>query len=188
LASGTVARVLFVLTGSAGSGKSAALRELAGRRRALLTIDLDDVRLPAEPDKTWWREQVEAQVARAVVAEQEAGRDTALAGWTTLSEVRSFPSSAALEGVAACLLDCDDDVRARRIERRAASGAWASHTADDVSAFLGTAAAMRRDATDEVFRLDTSTLSVSDVADRLETWMDEHHARRRARSGSGSGY
>jgi hypothetical protein len=47
---------------------------------------------------------------------------------------------------------------------------------------------MRRDATDEVFRLDTSTLSVSDVADRLETWMDEHHARRRARNGSGSGY
>jgi hypothetical protein len=160
--------MLFLLIGSAGAGKSAALKELSARRRDLLLLDLDDLRPPAAADVAWWRGQIETYVRRAAGEE----RDTVLAGWTTLDEVLGAPSSAALDGVAACLLDCDDAVRVERIERRAASGTWRAHTAAEVAGFLRAAEEMRRNATG-VHRLDTSGLSAREVADRLEAWMAE---------------
>src|SRR5205823_7015388 len=115
--------MLFLLTGAAGSGKSAALQELSGRRSDLAVFDLDDLRPPSSASRSWWRAQIGANVLRAVQAEED-GRDTVLAGWTTIEEVVGPPSAAALEGVAACLFDCNDDVRGQRVERRAASGTW----------------------------------------------------------------
>ena len=168
--------MLFLLTGSAGSGKSAALGELATRRGDLVLLDLDDLRPLADADAAWWHEQIAAHVLRAV-AEQAAGRDTLLAGWTTPDEVLAAPSAAALEGVAACLLDCDDDVRLQRINRRAASGAWRQHTPEELAGFLDAAAEMRKTLAGVVLRLDTSRLSVREVADQIEVWMDGQCAR-----------
>ena len=159
-----------MLTGSAGSGKSSALRELSARRNDLALFDLDDLRPPPEAGQSWWRRQIDARVALAVT-EQMSGTDTVVAGWLTRREVLAAPAAAALEGVAVCLIDCDDAVRVSRIEARAASGMWRLHTPGEIEGFLRAAAEMRTSG-DSLLRLDTSTLSVSEVADRLEEWMD----------------
>lgn len=135
----------------------------------LAVFDLDDLVPAADADRSWWRAQIDAHVLRAV-EEQTAGRDTVLAGWTTIDEIVAAPSSPRLDGFAACLLDCDDDVRVQRVEQRAGSGRWRLHTRDEVTGFLDAAAQMRR-AAEGYFRLDSSGLNVAAVADRLEQWM-----------------
>lgn len=161
--------MLFVLTGSAGSGKSSALAELAARHDDLSVFDFDDLRPPPFATKAWWRQQINERVAWAA-AEQARGRDTVLAGWLTMDELVAAPSAANLEGIAACLLDCADEVRLERIERRAASGTWRQHTPAEVAGFLKAAARMR-EASGSMFRLDSSTLSAKEVASKLEDWM-----------------
>jgi hypothetical protein len=165
--------VLFVVTGSAGSGKSPALRELSARRNDLGAFDFDDLRPPPSATRSWWQRQIDDRVTWAV-AEQARGKDTVLAGWLTVGEVLAAPSAAQLEGVAACLLDCADDVRVARIELRAASGTWRQHTPEEVAGFLRAAARMRESGAG-MFRLDTSALDPGAVVNRLEEWMT--HAR-----------
>lgn len=166
--------MLFLLTGSAGSGKSTALRELSARRDDLAVFDFDDLRPPPDASQSWWQRQIDERVAWAG-AEQARGRDTVLAGRLTLGEGLAAPSAANLEGVAACLLDCADDVRLARIEQRAASGTWRQHTPEEVAGFLRAAARMRESGAG-MFRLDTSALDAGAVASRLEDWMA--HAKR----------
>jgi hypothetical protein len=161
--------VLFLLTGSAGSGKSTALRELSARRSDLAAFDFDDLRPPPGAPQSWWQRQIDERVAWAA-AGQARGEDTVLAGWLTVGEVLAAPSAAQLEGVAACLLDCDDDVRVARIERRAASGTWRQHTPEEVAGFLRAAARMRESGAG-MFCLDTSALDAGAVVSRLEEWM-----------------
>jgi hypothetical protein len=169
--------MLFVLTGSAGSGKSAALLELAARRPDLVVLDFDDLRPPADADSSWWREQLETHLVRGREAEI-VERDTVLAGWVTLDELRAASSFRELEGVAVCLLDCDDEVRVSRIEERAATGSWRQHTPEELAGFLDAAEEMREQADDSVHCLDTSHLSISEVGDRLEAWMAEQAQRK----------
>jgi hypothetical protein len=51
---------LFVITGSAGSGKSGVLRELSARRSDLIAVDTDDWRPPPEQQPSWWQDRFEA--------------------------------------------------------------------------------------------------------------------------------
>ena len=44
-----------VLTGSAGSGKSTALRELSAQRENLAVFDFDDLRPPPGASPSWWQ-------------------------------------------------------------------------------------------------------------------------------------
>jgi cytidylate kinase len=161
--------VLFLLTGSAGSGKSTALRELSARRGNLAVFDFDDLRPPPGASHSWWQQQIDDRVASAVT-EQSLGRETMLAGWLTLGDVHAAPLAGGLAGVAACLLDCTDDVRLARIEQRAASGTWRQHTPEEVAGYIRAAARMR-DTAAGMFRLDTSRLTPDAVATRLENWM-----------------
>jgi len=158
-----------VLTGSAGSGKSTALGGLSARRDDLAVFDFDDLRPPPGAPQSWWQRQIDERVAWAV-DEQVRGKDTVLAGWLSVGEVLAAPSAAELEGVAGCLLDCADDVRVARIERRAASGTWRRHTPGEVAGFLRAAARMRESG-DGVFCLDTSMLDAGAVVSSLEEWM-----------------
>ena len=82
-------------------------------------------------------------LVRKTVAAQQEGKDVVFAGWTTLDELEAAPSAAKLEGVIACLLDCNDGVRRERIQRRAEAGRWTVHTDEEVSAFLQAASEMR---------------------------------------------
>jgi adenylate kinase family enzyme len=169
--------MLFVVTGSAGSGKSAALRELAARRRDLVVVDTDDWGPPTDDVAAWWQERFEACVRDACSVEAR-GQDTVVAGWITREDVLATPGAGALEGVAVCLLDCDDATRIRRIEERAASGTWGEHRPERTASFLQAAAEMRADEDEATVRLDTTHLSVAEVASWLERWIAERGRRR----------
>jgi hypothetical protein len=162
--------VLFLVTGSAGSGKSAAVRDLSARALGLVAVDTDDWHAPADDRSSWWEEQIEECVEGAIAREAE-GTDTVLVGWTSPEELRIAPSAERLGGLAACLLDCDDSIRVQRIEARAASGTWGIHRPELMDYFLRSAEEMRTAAGDDVLRIDTSGLTVHEVADQLEAWV-----------------
>jgi hypothetical protein len=115
--------MLFLLTGSSGAGKSSVLVELPGLVDDLLPLDVDELRPPPDVVRAWWQEQVEALVRRAVDV-QGRGVDAVVAGWTPLGEILATPSAVELEGIAAMLLDCDDGTRNARLARRAGAGDW----------------------------------------------------------------
>jgi hypothetical protein len=163
---------LFLLTGSAGSGKTATLLELSSRMGATAAFDLDDLRPPAGAPPRWWADELEAVVLQAIAA-QEAGRDTILAGWSSLDDLLATPSAPKLQGVAACLLDCRDDLRVQRIAARVASGRWREHTDDEIEDYIAAAAEMRAVADDRVFVLETSELDVTEVANAVQAWIAE---------------
>jgi hypothetical protein len=121
---------------------------------------------------------LELLLQRAVALQAE-GRDSLLLGWTPLTELLEAPSTGALDGVAACLLDCDEPTRRQRLKRRTAEG-WPEPTPDEVAEFLRFAEWLRNDySRREALVIDTSDLGVKQVADRLEEWI-------RACSGPGS--
>jgi hypothetical protein len=99
----------------------------------------------------------------------------------TLDELKAVASYRELEGVAVCLLDCEDAARVSRVEQRAATGTWRQHTPEELAGFLDAAEEMRVRAKDAVQRLDTSNLGISEVVDRLEVWMIEQ-VRRESRA------
>jgi RNase adaptor protein for sRNA GlmZ degradation len=163
--------MLFLLTGSAGSGKSAVLHELANRNEGWILLDLDDARPPAGAGASWWRTLLAEHVARSL-REGTTGQDTILAGWTSRAELEEIPGASGLR-IAVCLLDCDDRVRLARIERRVASGTWRTHRPEELDEYVRVAASMRSAATERAYVVDTTDLSVSEVADAVERWMAE---------------
>jgi hypothetical protein len=162
--------LLFLVSGSSGSGKSAVGRLLAGRIERLTLLDFDDLPRPAEPTPERWAMLLEQLVQRAVEVQAE-GRDSLLLGWTPLGELLGTPSATSLDGVAACLLDCDEAERRRRLELRSADG-WPEPTPAEVGEFLRFADWLRADyeGRDSLI-VDTTDLTVEEVADRLECWI-----------------
>ncbi|MEV4348424.1 hypothetical protein AB0J83_28555 [Actinoplanes sp. NPDC049596] len=84
--------------------------------------DFDEVGVPAGAD-TAWRQRSTEEWIRRVLRYQEAGLDVLLTGQSPLGEVLACPSAVELNGIAACLLDVDDEVRWRRLAERD-GGRW----------------------------------------------------------------
>ena len=78
-------------------------------------------------------------------------------------------SSENLDSIVAVLLDCSDSVRRERLQQRTDSGTWRAHSADEVTSYLQAAEAMRCQTSAGRTRIDTSGLSIAEVADRVET-------------------
>jgi RNase adaptor protein for sRNA GlmZ degradation len=168
--------LLFLVSGSSGSGKSAVGRILVERMEGLALLDFDDVPRPAQPTPERWAELLEQLLQRAVKLQAD-GRDSLLLGWTPLGQLLASPASRELDGVAACLLDCDDETRRERLERRTAEG-WPAPTPAQVEEFMDFARWLRDDyAGRDALVVETSNLTVEEVADRLDDWI-------RASSGS----
>lgn len=203
--------MLFVLTGSSGAGKSSVLAHLPGLVEDLLLLDVDDLRPPRDVVRGWWQEQVEALVRRSIDA-QRRGVDAILAGWTPLGEILAAPCAVELEGIAAMLLDCDDETRTARLAARTDAGEWWGGQ-ESVRESLRAAAWMRSHAIDPrseqgalragawknmrwerwveweagdrrwvVESLDTTLLSVVEVADEVAAWISR--ARESLRDGT----
>jgi RNase adaptor protein for sRNA GlmZ degradation len=169
--------LLFLVSGSSGSGKSAVGRVLVERLPELVLLDFDDVPRPADPTPARWNALLEKLVGRAVEL-QAGGRDSLLLGWTPLSELRRAPSSGRLDGIAACLLDCDDATREQRLERRAREG-WPRPSRDELAEYIRFAAWLRDDyAGRDTLVLDTSELTIERTADLLEHWITNRRATR----------
>jgi len=203
--------VLFLVFGSSASGKSLALTELRTRRVPRLDVhDFDEIGVPADPSRRWRQEANETWV-RSALDRQAEGIDVLLAGQTPLGELFATPSAESLDGISACLLDCDDETRIERLRARVPAGAERSQV--DVDASLSWAHWMRRHAEDpswmtavivtddglpemhwdrwsgwragdprwRVRVIDTSDVRVEEVASRLVDWVGEQ----RTLAGSG---
>lgn len=165
----TVAEVLFLLFGSSGAGKTFVLDVLRGRLPEVAIHDFDEGGVPTGADTAWRHGRNELWVRRAL--EYEAiGVDVVLAGQTPFGELLATPSADRLDGVAACLLDCEDEVRIARLEARGHE--WFARSGADLEAYLNWAEWMRRHAADPAFRQDVIRQDDDATGMRWERWCD----------------
>jgi hypothetical protein len=113
--------MLLTIAGSSCSGKTTAVRACA-RAEGLIVHDFDEIGVPSGADIVWRQRSLEEWIQRAL-RYQADGLDLALTGQSPLGEVLACPSATELNGIAACLLDVDDQVRWQRLEERDA-GRW----------------------------------------------------------------
>jgi len=197
--------MFFLLFGSSGSGKTFVLDPLRGRLPETAIHDFDEIGVPPGADLAWRHRANEAWVRRAL-GYQADGVDLVLAGQTPLGELLATPSADRLEGVRACLIDCDDATRASRLAARGPE--WFARTGGDLDAYLAWAEWMRRHAADPTWRqevirqadspselrwerwsgwsaddprwrvrvVDTSRLPVEAVAEDLRAWIEEERS------------
>lgn len=123
--------MLFLVFGSSAAGKTTALDALRARLPDLAIHDFDELEPPPGATSAWRHAANEEWLQRAV-AYQDAGRDLLLAGQTPFGELLATPSASRIDGIAACLIDCDDATRSARI--RARGEWWFERTAGDLQA------------------------------------------------------
>lgn len=198
--------MMFVLTGSSAAGKSAVLPALAARVTSLDPHDFDELGVPRGASHRWRQEATEAWTQR-VVASQADGRDTLIAGQTPIGEWLAVPAATELDGVAVCLLDVSDRVRAQRLGRRSAGIApgrtelghllaWASwhrsHAADpqcrqhvirqggwERMRWQRWQHWTRDDRRWDVVTLDTSIARIDETVEQLAHWIAERRSSHR---------
>jgi hypothetical protein len=134
--------VLFFISGSLASGKSTLLRELATHVSRTILLDSD---IP-KPATTTAARQRQLQERLAGAIRDEPKLDIVHAGQSPLGELLACPIATHFEGMAACLLDCDDAVRIRRLKSRG------GQTTSSQIHVLRWAAWMRRHAVDPKFQ------------------------------------
>jgi len=190
--------MFFLIFGSSCSGKTTLLDALRARHAELEIHDFDEIGVPAGADTGWRHRANEQWVQRALAA----GGDPVLAGQTPLGELLAAPSAAQLDAISACLLDCDDTERLARMRGRGDDwssrfggnlddfvhwGEWMrGHARDpefrrfviEENCDAGMQWARWNDwrANDPRWRVrivDTSHVTVDEVADELEQWMKE---------------
>lgn len=185
--------MLFLLTGASGSGKTACLAALAGRLAKLALHDFDEVGVPTAPTPEWRIGANEEWLRRALRC-QAMGRDMLLVGQTPLGELLACPLAIELDGIAACLLDCDDLERRHRLSRRpedfgpehfswaewqrrhAADPRWEQHVIRDAAPQLAWSRWDRWRTGDPrwtVRRIHTTGLSIEQVTERVIAWIEE---------------
>ncbi len=108
--------MLLTIAGSSCSGKTTALRACAAIH-GLVVHDFDEIGIPSGADTAWRQRTLEAWIQRAL-RYQADGLDVVLTGQSPLGEVLASPSATELNGIAACLLDVNDQVRWHRLEER----------------------------------------------------------------------
>lgn len=114
--------------------------------------DFDEIGVPSGAD-TAWRQRGTEEWIRRVLRCQEDGLDVLLTGQSPLGEVLACPSAARLDGIAACLVDVDDQVRCRRLDSRDPDK-W---DGDAKRSFLGWARWHRGHAADPGYRPEVIT-------------------------------
>ncbi|MCH9684584.1 MAG: hypothetical protein K0V04_24320 [Deltaproteobacteria bacterium] len=107
--------MFLLVSGGSGAGKSTCLAALHGRWPSVVVHE-DDER-PPPPDGAGRRVLLETFVAEAVT-DARAGRVTLFGAQSTLGELLSCPSAPSVGPIAACLLDCHDVERGRRVRAR----------------------------------------------------------------------
>ena len=192
--------MLYLVTGASGSGKTSCLGPLRDLNSEIVWHDFDELGVPSNPDKAWRHRKTEEWVKTAVQYQTE-GRDTGICGNIILGEVLACPSGLQLNHVATCLLDCCDVTRIDRLRKRGLHGdtqdmlCWAAwqrmHVVDpqwrpDVIKEDGSAE-MRWDRWDtwqrgdqrwQVTVIDTTELSIEDVAVEVSSWIKAERSKR----------
>jgi hypothetical protein len=198
--------VLFLLSGSSGAGKTTLARALDGRVADLAVHELGELaeRRWERGAVSWRRDLMEPWLDR-VVAYEADGKDVLLTE-VVLGEVLAAPSATRVDGIAACLVDCADDERLRRLRPRDDGHVGDAHQLWD---FLAWALWLRRHSIDpqtysgpirgdgdatwawerwerwqagdsrwRTFVVDTTEEAVEVSADRLAAWITEQRRLR----------
>lgn len=167
--------------------------ELARLLPELALHDFDEVGVPPGVDKRWRQETTERWLRRGIEY-RDAHSDLVVCGGALPGEIFACPSALLASPIEVCLLDCGDVVRLDRLRARGAHGVtqdmlnWAAwqrvHAVDpqwrpDVIRDGGSPAMrwerwetwVRGDPRWQVAVIDTTRLSVPEVAARLADWV-----------------
>lgn len=109
--------MLYLVTGASGSGKTACLKRLRELTPTIEWFDFDDFGVPEGADKVWRQKTAERWLGK-VLELQDEGKDSGINGNITFGEMLACPSVEKVDGIKACLLDCYDVERVRRLESR----------------------------------------------------------------------
>ena len=112
--------MLFLLSGAAASGKTTVAGHLATRVPHLVVHDENEI--PATTGHARMA-NMEQWIERALALESES-LDLLLTAASPLGEVLASPRAPQLTGIAACVLDCHDHERSRRIAGRGLDPDW----------------------------------------------------------------
>jgi hypothetical protein len=197
--------VFFLVFGASAAGKTSALNQLREGRLSLAIHDFDEIGVPADAD-TAWRHRAEEEWVRRALDHQAEGVDLLVAGQIPFGELLAAPSAELLESISACLIDCDDKTRIARLRARGPEWPgwlfgdlqdnlnWAEwmrhHVRDstwrtDVIRHADSDGEMRWDRWSDwppgdprwrVHVIDSTRLSVKQVADELSAWIDHERA------------
>lgn len=183
-----------------GAGKTACMPRLRQLLPQVALYDFDAVGVPPHAGVAWRQQTTEHWLQHALIHQAEH-QDTIICGGALLGEILACPSALQVDGIAVCLLDCADVVRIDRLRARGTHGAtqdmlnWAAwqrlHAVDpqwrpDVIQ-TGAAPGMqwarwatwqRGDPRWQVWVLDTTTLSLDEVAERIACWVHEQQIDR----------
>jgi GNAT superfamily N-acetyltransferase len=182
---------LYFISGASGSGKSAVmplLKELLGDNFSV--YDFDDIGVPIDADKKWRQESTEKWLKRLV----HEDKDACLLGQMVLGEILSCPSAKSIGNPNFCLLDVGDFERIQRLKKRNTYGAdqnmlnwsswlrmhhkdpqWMPHVLKE-NCWKGLSfnvwdKLLEWQNTANIKLLDTSELSLSEVAMNLAHWI-----------------
>jgi hypothetical protein len=161
----------------------------------VVLYDFDAVGVPPRAGAPWRQQTTKYWLRQALVHQAEA-RDTLVCGGALLGEILACPSAPQVNGIAVCLLDCADVIRIDRLRARGMPGAtqdmlnWAAwqrlHAVEPQwhleviqrqrapgMQWARWAAWQRGDPSWQVWVLDTTTLSLDEVAERIASWVHE---------------
>jgi hypothetical protein len=167
--------VLLVLGGSSGAGKTAIRRFLSKSESGLIaglslrTHDFDENGVPADADTNWRQKTGELWIQQALVYERERV-DLLLSANLPLGEILAAPTAPELDGIAVCLIDCDDRARVQRLRARSD----ASYTDGRIWDFVLFAAWQRLHHADPAWMPQLITSHSSEMSwDRWASWTSE---------------
>jgi energy-coupling factor transporter ATP-binding protein EcfA2 len=194
--------MLFIVSGSSGAGKTTLATAISGLVSRLHVHELGEIaEEPWSGDvyDRWWRRNLTERWLQHAIELETAGEDLLLTEGV-LGEVLAAPSATQVSGIAACLLDCEDDERIQRLEargQRAPDSTQLGHMLNWSTWLRGHAADpqfwrnpilhdgdtswhwdrwvswQRGDPRWSVFVIDTSGESPKRSADRMAGWIEE---------------
>ncbi len=185
---------IYFIGGASGSGKTAVmpyLKELFGSK--IPVYDFDDIGVPENADKKWRQESTEKWLQKLL----NHGTDACLLGQIVLGEIISCPSATKIDSFNFCFLDVSDFERICRLRKRNTYGVdqhilnwaawlrmhhqdptWAPHVIqDDASNILHFSRLnqlTRWHDIAHVLILDTTSLTLNDVAKQIAKWIQLH--------------
>ncbi|MFZ4659873.1 MAG: hypothetical protein ACOYNY_22885 [Caldilineaceae bacterium] len=112
--------MFFLISGSAASGKTTLVRGLPTLLTRVVCHDADERVATTGAERC---AQLEQWVADALLA-QQTGDDFLLTSNSPLGELLACPSAPGLASIAACVLDCADQVRVVRLRARGIDPDW----------------------------------------------------------------